>query len=122
MGHPVELVLSTINFEIDKRKGEQMRPMDHIKLNDVPFHLRAGYEKEVMDMLEAGIIQKCEVANAWNTKAFPVAKSDGTSCRLVGDWRGVNQILKKLLHHTKRCDHFPADSRVFSVISSNKDS
>ena len=45
-------------------------------------------------MLEAGIIQKCEVANSWNTKAFPVAKSDGTSCRLAGDWRGVNQILK----------------------------
>ena len=54
------------------------------------------------------------------TKAFPVAKSDGTSCRLVGDWRGVNQILKKLLNHTESFDqllrHVPADSSVFAVI------
>ena len=60
------------------------------------------------------------MATAWNTKAFPVAKSDGTSCRLVGDWCGVNMILKKLLHHTESCDqllcHVPADSRVFAVI------
>ena len=94
--------------------------MNQINPYDVPFHLRAGYEKEVMDMLEAGIIQKCEVAIAWNTKAFPVAKSVGTSYRLVGDWRGVNQILKKLLHHTYSCDQLlhlvPADSKVFAVI------
>ena len=39
---------------------------------------------------------------------------------MVGDWRGVNMILKKLLHHTESCDqllrHVPADSRVFAVI------
>ena len=49
-----------------------------------------------------------------------MAKSDRTGCRLVGDWRGVNMILKKLLHHTESCDqllhHVPADSRVFVVI------
>ena len=43
----------------------------------------------------------------------------GTSRRLVGDWRGVNQILKKLLHHTESCDqllrHVPADPKVFAV-------
>ena len=52
------------------------------------------------------------MATAWNTKAFPVAKSDGTSCRLVGDWCGVNKILNKLLLHTENCDqllyHVPA--------------
>ena len=71
-------------------------------------------------MPEAGIIQNCEVATAWNTKAFPVAKSDGTSCRLVVDWCGVHQILKKLLHHTERCiqllRHVLADSKMFAVI------
>ena len=64
-----------------------MRPVNHIKPNDVPFHLRAGYEEEILDVIDAGII-------AWNTKAFLVAKSDGTNCRVVGDWRGVNSILK----------------------------
>ena len=39
---------------------------------------------------------------------------------MVGDWRGVNSILKKLLHHTESCDqllrHVPADGKVFAVI------
>ena len=38
----------------------------------------------------------------------------------MGDWCGVNMILKKLLHHTESCDqmlrHVPADSKVFAVI------
>ena len=71
-------------------------------------------------MLSAGIIEKCKVSTKWNTKAFPVPKQDGTSYRVVGDWRGVNNILKKLLHHTESCDqllrHVPADSKVFAVI------
>ena len=40
--------------------------------------------------------------------------------QVEGDWRGVNQILKKLLHHTESCDqllhHFATDSKVFAVI------
>ena len=60
------------------------------------------------------------MSTKWNTKAFPVPKTDGQSCRLVGDWRGVNMILKKLLHHMESCDqllrHVPADSKVFAVI------
>ena len=71
-------------------------------------------------MLETKIIERCEVSTQWNIKAFPVAKQDGTSCRAVGDWRGVNSILKKLLHHKESCDqllrHVPADSKVFSMI------
>ena len=60
------------------------------------------------------------MATAWITNTFPVAKGDGTSCMLVGDWCVVNQILKNLLHHTESCDqllrHVPADSKVFAVI------
>ena len=40
-------------------------------------------------MLNAGIIERCEVSTKWNTKAFPVPKQDGTSCRVVGI--GVSQ-------------------------------
>ena len=71
-------------------------------------------------MLTAGVHEKCEVSTKWNTKVFPVPKADMQSCRVVGDWRGVNMILKKLLHHTESCDqllrHVPADSKVFAVI------
>ena len=43
-------------------------------------------------MVDAGIIATCDVATLCNTKAFLVAKRDGTSCRLVDDWREVNCI------------------------------
>ena len=55
-------------------------------------------------MLDRGIIEPCEVATDWNTKALPVVKGHGVSCRLVGDWRGLNTVLKKLLWHTESCD------------------
>ena len=71
-------------------------------------------------MLNAWVIEKCETSTKWNTKAFPVPKHDCTSYRVVGDWRGVNMILKKLFYHTESCDqllrHVPADSKVFAVI------
>ena len=71
-------------------------------------------------MLNAGVIEKYEVSTKWNTKTFPVPKQDGTSCRVVGDWRGVNSIFRTLLHHTESCDqllrHVASDSKVFAVI------
>ena len=71
-------------------------------------------------MVEAGIIATCDVATPWNTKAFPVAKKYEISCRVVGDCKGVNSILKKLLLHTESCDQLlrlvPADAKVFTVI------
>ena len=61
------------------------------------------------------------MATDWNTKAFPVVKGDGVCCRLVGDWRGLTTVLKKMLWHTESCDqllrHIPADVRVFAVIN-----
>ena len=83
-----------------------MCPVNHIKPYDVPFHLRAGYEKEVLDMVDAGIIATCDVATLWNTKAFLVAKRDGTSCRLVGDWRGVNCITQLM----QKCSQLVIDA------------
>ena len=87
-----------------------MRPTNHIIPFNVPCHLCEAFQKEVFNMLEPGIIERCEVATASNTKAFPVVKNEGTSCRLVGDWCGVNMILKKLLHHTISCDQLLCQS------------
>ena len=70
--------------------------------------------------LNSSLIDTCDVATPSNNKEFPVAKSDGTSCRVVGDWRGVNSLREKLLWHTESCDqllrHIPADAKVFAVI------
>ena len=49
-----------IKLEVDKRKAEQMRPTNHIKPYDVPSHLRESFQIEICDMLEAGIIERCE--------------------------------------------------------------
>ena len=81
LGPEDRIKVSPIKLEVDKRKAEQIRPANHIKPYDVPFHLREQFQKEVRNMLGGGIIERCEVATAWNTKAFPVAKCDGTSCR-----------------------------------------
>ena len=54
--------------------------------------MREQFSQEIKDMLDAKIIERCEKATKWITKAFPVAKADGTSVRLLGDWRGVNRI------------------------------
>ena len=52
-----------IKLEIDERKAEVLRPVSHIKPFDVPFHLRESFQQEICDMLNAGVIEKCEVQN-----------------------------------------------------------
>ena len=49
-----------------------MRPANHIKPFHVPFDLREDFQKETCDMLEAGMIERYEVAAVWNSKAVPV--------------------------------------------------
>ena len=120
LGPDDRLAVPPIKLEVDKLKEEQTRPTNHIKPFDVPYHMREQFSQEIKDMLDAKIIERCEKSTKWNTKAFPVEKGDGASVRLVGDWRGVNTILKKLHHHTESCDqllrHIPANSRVLAVI------
>ena len=70
LGPEDRISVPPIKLEVDKRKTEQMRPTNHIKPFDVPFHLREAFQKEVLYMLEAGIIQEWEVATALNKKPF----------------------------------------------------
>ena len=90
MGPNDRIKCKPIKLEIDERKAEALRPVSHIKPFDVPFHLRESFQQDICDMLNAGVIEKCEVSTSWNTKAFPVPKADLQSCRVVGDWRGVD--------------------------------
>ena len=83
-----------ISLELDQRKLAHMKPVNHVKPFDVPFDIRKMYKREKSDMLDAGIIVPCEVPTDWNTKAFPVVRSDGVNSRLVP---------RKLLWHTESC-------------------
>ena len=52
------LKVEPIELQVDKEKLSQTRPTAHLKPYDVPFHLRKGFEAELLDMLEAGIIKQ----------------------------------------------------------------
>ena len=72
-------------------------------------------------MIEAGILEQCDSPTLWNTKAFPVQKnSDPTKCRIVGDFRGLNNVLLKLYWHTESSNqllrHIDPNARYFCVI------
>ena len=115
------LKVKPIDLDLDKDKLAQAKAPGHLKPYDVPFHLRKGFEAELLDMLEAGIIQQCTQPTRWNTKAFPVPKSsDPTRCRIVGDFRGLNNVLLKLYWHTESSNqllrHIDPNSKVFCVI------
>ena len=55
LGPEDRIKVPPIGLEVDKRKAEQIRPTNCIRPYDVPFHLREQFQKEVMDMLEAGM-------------------------------------------------------------------
>ena len=74
LGPEDRISVPPIKLEVDKRKAEQMHPTNLIIPFNVPYHLFEAFKKEVFDMLEAGIIERCKVATAWNTKVLTVAK------------------------------------------------
>ena len=106
---------------VDPEKLATHKPTTHIKPYDVPFHLRQGFESELLNMLDAGILTPCDTPTAWNAKAFPVqTNSDPTKCRIIGDFRGLNRVLLKLYWHTESSNqllrHIDPNAKVFCII------
>ena len=69
------LNVKPVDLQVDIDKLTQAKPTTHLKPFDVPFHLRKGFEAELLDMIDAGILEQCTTHTQWNTKAFPVPKS-----------------------------------------------
>ena len=115
------LNVKPVTLEVDINKLKQAKPTTHLKPYDVPYHLRQGFEAELLDMIEAGIIEQCTTHTEWNTKAFPVPKSsDPTKVRIVGDFRGLNGVLLKLYWHTESSNqllrHIDPQAKYFCCI------
>ena len=115
------LNVKPVELQVNPDKLKQTKPTTHLRPYDIPFHLRKGFEAELLEMLEAGIIEQCTSHTDWNTKAFPVPKSsDPTKCRIVGDFRGLNNILLKLYWHTESSHqllrHIDPQAKYFCVI------
>ena len=78
---PVKLV-------IDEERG--IKPSNHVKPFDTPYHLRVPWEKELKDALDGKVLVPCAYPSVWSSKAFPVPKNDPSKVRIVADFRNLN--------------------------------
>ena len=59
-----------VKLNIDESRG--IKPVKNSKAYDIPLHLREPARKELLDMLEAGVIEAAEPeATGWASMAFP---------------------------------------------------
>ena len=66
---------------------------------DTPYHLCASYDMK--NMLEAGIIEPMGLQESdWCSRAFPVLKSDGSSVRVVMEFKNINRCIKRPINPT----------------------
>ena len=101
-----------------KLKEGYISPSICSKPFDTPFHLRTMFKKEIKRALDAGHIAPCGLEPCqWLSMAFPVVKGDGTSSRIVADFKKLNRYIlrpvwptessNQLLRHIKpQAKHF----------------
>ena len=104
-----------------KLKKEFISPSFCSKPFDTPHHLRSMYEKELKRALDAGHLAPCGLdPSAWSSKAFPVVKGDGTSCRIVADFKRLNQYIERPVWPTESSQqllrHINPDARYFATM------
>merc|ERR1712215_121852 len=71
--------------------------------------------------LDAGHIAPCGLEpSQWSSKAFPVVKGDGTSCRIVADFKRLNQYILRPHWPTESADqllrHIPPEAKYFATM------
>ena len=85
-----------IHLNIDHTRG--IKPIKQSKAYQVPLHLYKPAQKELNEMVEAGIIEPAEPeATGWSSMAFPRKKpgSDPVKVRWVTDFRDLNKALDR---------------------------
>ena len=88
---------------------------------DTPYHLREPYDRELNDMMQAGILEPMALRESeWCSRAFPVLKGDGHKVRLVTDFKALNKCIKRPHHPTDSADRLlrqiKSTSRYFCTI------
>ena len=69
-------------------------PVFNARPFDTPYHLRGAYNCELTDMLKAEILEPMGLRESnWCSRSFPVLKSDGSSVRLVTDFKSINRCI-----------------------------
>ena len=73
-------------------ENTDIKPVQHLRPFDVPWHLRDGFRKELKACIDAGILEPSEKPTPWAHKAFAVPKKSPGAARLVADFRLLNKI------------------------------
>ena len=64
----------------------------------IPLRFTAPAEAAINNLLENGIIVRCEEPTDWCSPGFFVPKSDGKSVRLVTDYTKLNSFVQRPVH------------------------
>ena len=79
----------------------------------IPLRFTAPAEAAINNLLENGIIARCEEPTDWCSPGFFVPKSDGKSVRLVTDYTKLNSFVQRLVHA------FPSVNDIVQAIPSS---
>ena len=96
--------LSVPPVHLYQNETADVKPVQNLKPFDVPWHLRAGFQQELKNCLDAGILEAATQPTPWASKAFAVPKKTPGEARLVADFRVLNKSLKRPIWPTESCD------------------
>ena len=79
------------------------------------------YAREIKRSLDAGHVAPCGTEpSGWSSKAFPVPKGDGTSVRIVADFKRLNRNIQRPVWSTESSNqllrHIDAGARFFATM------
>ena len=79
----------------------------------IPLRFTAPAEAAINNLLENGIIVRCQEPTDWCSPGFFVPKSDGKSVRLVTDYTKLNSFVQRQVHP------FPSVNDIVQAIPSS---
>ena len=85
-------------------ENTDIKPVQHLRPFDVPWHLRDGFQRELKACVDAGILEPSEKPTPWAHKAFAVPKKTPGAARLVADFRLLNKTLTRPVWPTESVD------------------
>ena len=85
------------------------------------------YEKEFKRALDARHITPCGLEPSdWSSKAFPVVQGDGTSCRIVADFKKLNHYIQRPVCPTESSNqllrHTDPQAKYFATMDLDEES
>ena len=108
-----------VRIELDTSK--EIVPRAHTRPFDCPYHLREGFDRELKEALDAGVLSPCTESSEWVHQLFPVAKQGQPGkVRLVSDFKHLNTYMKRPVYPTESNSqllrHIDPSATVFAMV------